>query len=183
MVPSVIAAAFAGVFTWTFLEYVIHRWLGHDRRFNRTPFAVEHLQHHVVGDYFAPGWKKALAAVVLTVALSALGSLVVPLAAGAAYVAGLMGFYLAYEVVHRRLHTHLGFGAYGRFLRRHHFHHHLVDGRTNHGVTTPLWDVVFGTFRRASHIKVPRKLCMAWLLDPATGSVREELSATWSLGK
>ena len=35
-------AALLGVLSWTFLEYVIHRWMGHDRRFRRTPFGVEH---------------------------------------------------------------------------------------------------------------------------------------------
>ena len=62
---------------------------------------------------------------------------------GAAYVAGLVGFYGVYEWLHRREHTHAGIGPYGRWARRHHFHHHFVDGRTNHGVTSPIWDLVF----------------------------------------
>jgi hypothetical protein len=32
-------------------------------------------------------------------------------------------------------------------------------------------------------IPVPRKLCMPWLLDPATGDVRVEHRATYQLGK
>lgn len=93
---------------------------------------------------------------------------------GVAYVLGLIGFYGAYEVLHRREHTHPGIGAYGRWARRHHFHHHFADARVNHGVTSPLWDLVFGTYRRPGVIKVPARLCMAWLLDPATGDVRAE---------
>ena len=53
MIAIVVAAA-CGVVTWTLLEYVIHRWMGHDRRFRRTPFGKEHLRHHVEGGYFAP---------------------------------------------------------------------------------------------------------------------------------
>jgi hypothetical protein len=32
-------------------------------------------------------------------------------------------------------------------------------------VTTPIWDLVFGTYRKPAKIKVPSKLAMAWLLD------------------
>ena len=32
--------------------------------------------------------------------------------------------YVTYEVIHRRLHTHPGATAYGRWAQRHHLHHH-----------------------------------------------------------
>jgi len=46
-------AGVSGILTWTLLEYLIHRWGGHDRRFRRTPFGKEHVRHHIEGDYFA----------------------------------------------------------------------------------------------------------------------------------
>ncbi len=180
---GVIAAAASGVLTWTLLEYLIHRWMGHDRRFRRTPFGVEHIRHHVEGNYFAPTWKKMIAAAVITVVVGVPAAALVGTAAGVAYVAGLICFYGIYEWLHRREHTHAGIGPYGRFVRRHHFHHHFADGRTNHGVTTPIWDLVFGTYETPTIIKVPPKLCMAWLLDPSTGDIREEHRATYQLGK
>ena len=33
------------------MEYVIHRWLGHDPRFRPNPFAAEHVRHHGQGDF------------------------------------------------------------------------------------------------------------------------------------
>lgn len=176
-----IAAVAVGVLTWTFLEYVIHRWMGHDRRFRKTPFGAEHVRHHSEGNHFAPYWKKLIAfglfAVVLGIpAIALLGTSV-----GAAYTAGLLGFYLVYEWVHRREHTHAGIGPYGRFLRRHHFHHHFSDTAQNHGVTTPIWDFVFGTYQTPAQIRVPAKLCMTWLLDPATGDVRAEHRGAYQL--
>ncbi len=33
MSPGIVIAAAAGAFTWTFLEYLIHRFMGHDRRY------------------------------------------------------------------------------------------------------------------------------------------------------
>ena len=176
-----ILAAACGVLTWTLLEYVLHRWLGHDRRFRRNPFGVEHIRHHVEGNYFAPSWKKLIAAVVFALVIAVPAILVAGTSLGLAYVGGLIGFYALYEWLHRREHTHAGIGPYGRFVRRHHFHHHFVDGRTNHGVTTPLWDLVFRTYDHPSVIRVPQKLCMAWLRDPSTGAIRAEHAGTYQL--
>lgn len=175
-----IAAALAGMATWTLLEYVIHRWGGHDRRFRKSPFGIEHVRHHAEGNYFAPTWKKLIVASVFAIVVG-VPAFALAGTAGLAYVGGLLVCYAAYEWLHRREHTHAGIGPYGRFVRRHHFHHHFVDGRTNHGVTTPLWDLVFGTYQRPSQIPVPRKLCMAWLLDPSTGDIRSEHAATYQL--
>ena len=178
-----IVAIVSGVLTWTLLEYLIHRWMGHDRRFKRTPFGVEHIRHHIEGNYFAPTWKKIIVAALVACVVLVPAIAIAGVGHGIAYVAGLIVCYAAYEVLHRREHTHPGIGPYGRFVRRHHFHHHFVDGRTNHGVTTPLWDFVFGTYERPTIIKVPRRLCMAWLLDPSTGDVRPEHAGTYVLGK
>ncbi len=180
MIAAVVVAALLGVLTWSLLEYCIHRWMGHDRRFRRTPFAREHTRHHAEGDYFAPTRSKLIAAgslaIVLGVPVALLGG-----AIGLAWLGGVLGFYGAYELLHRREHTHAGIGAYGRWARRHHFHHHFVDGRTNHGVTSPLWDLVFGTYRRPSTIPVPARLCMPWLRDPQTGGIRPEHAGTFRM--
>jgi sterol desaturase/sphingolipid hydroxylase (fatty acid hydroxylase superfamily) len=178
---DVVAAIALGVLTWTFLEYLIHRWMGHDRRFRRSPFGIEHVRHHIEGNYFAPTWKKLIAAAIVTAVLCGPAIAIAGAQVGISYVGGLIVFYGVYEWLHRREHTHPGLGAYGRWARRHHFHHHFVDGRRNHGVTTPIWDFVFGTYQKPTVIRVPTKLCMAWLLDPATGDVRSEYAATYQL--
>ena len=183
MILRAALAAAAGVASWTLLEYLIHRWMGHDRRFRRTPFGVEHIRHHIEGDYFAPTWKKLIVAAVVGAAVIGPALTLAGTAAGTAYVGAFLAFYGVYEWLHRRDHTHPGIGPYGRWARRHHFHHHFVDGRTNFGVTSPVWDRVFGTYREPTVIRVPPKLVMAWLLDPATGDIRAEHAGTYQLGK
>lgn len=175
--------AFAlGVLTWSFLEYTIHRWLGHDRRLVwRTPFGVEHTAHHSRGNYFAAWYKKALAALLAIALVAPLAILVGGTGPGVAYTAGFVGFYLVYELVHRLLHVWQGVGPYARWARRHHFFHHFHDPRLNHGVTSPIWDLVFGTYRRPERIAVPKKLAMRWLVDPLTGTVRSGLAADYQL--
>lgn len=180
MTGSLALASALGALTWTLLEYCIHRWLGHDRRLRGNPFGVEHVRHHSEGNYFAATSKKimvtGLAAIVFGAPAVALAG-----ATGAAWAAGLVAFYVVYELLHRREHTHAGIGAYGRWARRHHFHHHFVDPRKNHGVTSPLWDLVFGTYARPSTIPVPERLCMPWLRDPLTGGIRTEHATTFVL--
>jgi sterol desaturase/sphingolipid hydroxylase (fatty acid hydroxylase superfamily) len=194
--PAAIAGI-AGVLSWTFLEYVLHRFLGHDKRTQPNFFSREHTRHHSEGNYFAPAWKKGAAALVTTAVVAPIAILLGGVAVGGTYTAGLMLMYLSYEWVHWRCHVHPGIGAYGRFIRRHHFSHHFTDPKKNHGVTTPIWDFVFGTFSPtgsptdsptgsrtgapAGRIRVPRRLAMVWLVDPATGDVRERFSGAYEL--
>ena len=175
------AAVICGVMTWSFLEYCIHRVLGHDRRTFPNPFGSEHTRHHAEGDYFAPTWKKSLVALAALLLVAPLAVWAVGLLYGPLYAVSFVTMYVSYEVVHRRAHTHAGFTAYGRYLRRHHFHHHFENPRSNHGVTSPIWDVVFGTLEKPSVIHVPRKLQMRWLADPATGEVREAHRPSYEL--
>lgn len=181
MTLSLALTALAGAFSWTFLEYVMHRWLGHDPRLRGNPFGVEHVRHHVEGNYFAPTWKKLIAATVAALVLSAPAVLALGTTHGLAFVAGLIAFYGVYEALHRLEHVTAGLGPYARWARRHHFTHHFVDARKNHGVTSPLWDIVFGTYLKPGMITVPRKLAMAWITDPRTGTVRADWAGTFAL--
>jgi len=168
-----------GAFCWTFVEYALHRGLGHRAR-ARNPFSVEHLKHHATVTWFAPTWKKGLAAIgVLSVTAPGL-----VWGFGAAGFAGAIGFascYVLYEWVHRRLHTHPGQTRYGRWARRHHLHHHFSRPRLNHGVTTPLWDWVFGTLDAPQVVQVPTRNALPWMLDGA-GALRPELAGEYVLG-
>jgi sterol desaturase/sphingolipid hydroxylase (fatty acid hydroxylase superfamily) len=179
---QVFIAALAGVAGWSLLEYLIHRFLGHDPRTRPNPFATEHVRHHSEGNYFAPTWKKLLTAALVVALLTWPAIAVAGPAPGIGFVLGFVFAYAGYEVLHRRDHTHPGRGPYGRWARRHHFHHHFGDPKSNHGVTSPIWDWVFGTCQRPDVIRVPRKLAMVWLVDPDSGELRTEHSAYYVLG-
>ncbi len=174
-------ACLSGVMAWSLLEYVLHRFLGHDKRTAPNFFAAEHTRHHSQGDYFAPTWKKALVATGMTGASSGLVAIAAGLDVGGAFGLGFGGFYSLYEILHRRLHTHRGLGAIGRFWRRHHFHHHFHNPKSNHGVTSPLWDIVFGTLEAPTVVMVPQRLAMPWLFDPATGELAADVEAHFRL--
>jgi sterol desaturase/sphingolipid hydroxylase (fatty acid hydroxylase superfamily) len=168
------ATFFGGCILWSFGEYALHRWVGHNPK-NQSDFADEHRTHHAQRFYFATARKKAMAVVPLvsvglTVATFCAG------APGAALVTGFAMAYIGYEFLHRRLHTHPPRGPIGRFLRRHHFAHHFNAPQSNHGVSSPVWDMVFGTLRAPGVIRVPEKHAMVWLVDPSNGDARPEFA-------
>jgi len=171
IVYSLLAAGLAGVVTWWGLEYVLHRFVGHMPR-GRSLFSREHRRHHAEGDYFAPTWRKVLGVSPVMLLVFAATALALGPLVGATYTTGLLGMYLSYEVFHRRLHTHPPRGRYGRWARRHHFHHHFVNPKANHGVTTPFGDIAMKTREPLGPIPVPERLAMSWLLDAETGDVK-----------
>ena len=170
---TVLFALLLGAFAWTFAEYALHDWVGHLTR-GRTDFSREHLEHHRREGYFAPTPKKARTAALVLVPLGLASTRLLGLA-GLAFTLGFAAAYLFYEVLHRRIHTHAPWNAYGRWARRHHLHHHHRDARTNHGVTSPLWDLVFGTLAPVEPVRVPRKRAPGWMVGD-TG----ELSSSYA---
>ena len=177
----ILLGALLGVLTWSLAEYGIHRFLGHHPALRgRNLFGYEHTAHHARGGYFGPTHLKVLAAAVV---LGLTGPPAVALfgAAGAAWAVGFIGFYAVYEWLHRQEHVRPGAGPYGRWARKHHFHHHFHNPRANHGVTSPVWDLVFGTYERPGTIVVPRRLAMPWVVDPQTGQVPPELAGEYAL--
>jgi hypothetical protein len=51
---------------------------------------------------------------------------------------------------------------------------------SNHGVSIPVWDLVFGTRREVERVRVPRRLALPWMLDD-TGALRPEFAEDYEL--
>ena len=58
----------SGVTLWTFMEYMLHRFLGHEHK-GKNFFKDEHSLHHQKVHYFAPATKKIAAAAIVSVSL------------------------------------------------------------------------------------------------------------------
>ena len=99
---------------------------------------------------------------------------------GVGVAMGCMLRYLFYEMLHWRAHARPPRGRYDLWLRRHHFHHHFGHPMANHGVSSSLWDHVYGTFERPERIRVPRRLAMGWLVD-GSGEVHPEFGDDYIL--
>ncbi len=157
-------AFLVGAAGWTLVEYILHRFVFHGASAQRLG-AKEHRRHHALVNYFAPWWQKALAAIAATAIMLPLLSLIAGVQLGGACTLGFISMYVLYEVLHRRAHTRPPRSHYGRWRRKNHFAHHFVDPRLAQGVTTPLWDRVFGTRLAVDRVRVPRRLAMSWLVD------------------
>ncbi|MCP4869236.1 MAG: hypothetical protein GY898_11020 [Proteobacteria bacterium] len=175
----IVVAAVLGALAWSFMEYVLHRFRGHAATGTST-FKTEHLTHHA-RDYFTPTGKKVVMAAGPVLGLALAGSLIAGPLLGLTFAAAFTAAYVHYEVVHRRLHTHAARGWYGRLIRRHHFFHHFGDARVNHGVTSPVWDIVFRTRARIDQVAVPARRAPVWMVDREAGVLRPGAEIDYTL--
>jgi 4-hydroxysphinganine ceramide fatty acyl 2-hydroxylase len=143
---------------------MLHHFLGHEHK-GKNFFKDEHSLHHQKVHYFAPAYKKIAAAAIVSVSLFVMLSLLMAWTSALAFVIGLMGMYGLYEYAHTRYHRKETVAKIFIVLRKHHFYHHFHQPKLNHGVTTRIWDRIFGTFHRVETVKVPRKMTMDWLMN------------------
>jgi sterol desaturase/sphingolipid hydroxylase (fatty acid hydroxylase superfamily) len=169
-----VAGALAGAVSWTAVEYGLHRFVMHEMRGRGLP-SVEHLKHHADVTYFSPASKKLASAAGTTAVAYPVAVVVAGRRWASAFTAGLIAMYFGYEVLHRRTHTHPPRDRYGRWARRSHMHHHFGAPMRNFGVTTPVWDRLWGTYEEPGVVTVPRRMAPAWMLDE-TGEVRAEFA-------
>lgn len=149
--PALLLAFALGLMTWTLLEYLLHRNLFHFRPDPDSELQqdVAYLIHGVHHDYpydpdrlVMPPIATAVFAVVIGLPLH---FLLGPHLFRPAF-SGLLAGYLWYDFTHYAVH-HVKFrGSAGRWLRRHHLRHHFATPGQCFGVTSPFWDLVFGTY-------------------------------------
>lgn len=155
---------FFGIILWTFTEYMLHRFLGHEHK-GKNFFKNEHFQHHAKFNYFAPAHKKIISALILFAALLTVGGLIFPILNVLFFLTGFFGMGTLYEVTHFRYHSKEPVAPVFIILRKHHFYHHFHNPKVNHGVTTRFWDRVFGTFIPVERVNIPEQMIMDWLMD------------------
>ena len=129
----------AGLLSWSLLEYTFHRWVYHK---GRTPAHRGHTIHHQ-----SPQMLIAMPWFIVT-ALNAVIWFVFAYTLQTHFVLGFMAAILTgfvfYGLFHH-IHHHFNFrNARYRRMRAHHIIHHQYPN-VNFGVTSRLWDHVFGT--------------------------------------
>lgn len=132
----------AGLWTWTFLEYWIHRVVLHHFPY----FSDQHDVHHEEPKSYIGVNSFGVLAAYAVVGLS-LGQLF-SFPVSAAFIAGIMAMYVVYISIHHQLHhrNRRRFGPMMTHLWEHHASHHR-GGNYDFGVSTTLWDMIFRTKR------------------------------------
>jgi sterol desaturase/sphingolipid hydroxylase (fatty acid hydroxylase superfamily) len=129
----------AGVFAWTLMEYVFHRWMYH----MGLPITTEgHEKHHQ--DPTAYIAMPAIVTPLLFLPIWAVFSAWLHIAGFASVMGGFFGGFIAYSFMHHSLHHYKMPIPWLRHLQSQHRIHHALP-ESNFGVTTRFWDRVFGT--------------------------------------
>jgi hypothetical protein len=189
-----LASFLIGGLAWSAGEYAIHRFVGHGPKRQVSPtrlgkftlkgiaaeFNSEHLAHHADPRYFAPTSRKLRAAAIGVPLLGALAAPFFGVRRSTHFALGFGLVYGGYEVIHRHIHTRPPGGRYGAWVRHHHLLHHHKTPRHNHGVTSPLWDIVCSSYTPIEVVRIPRHAAPSWLLDEQ-GEVQPQYRAQYEL--
>ncbi len=140
-----------GIFIWTLTEYLLHRFVFHYVPTSPLGQRIHFLTHGVHHDY--PNDSKRLVmppSVSIPLAAAFYGLFL--LLAGPSFVspfyAGFLFGYICYDEIHYATHHAPMKGRLGQFLKHHHVLHHYREPEKRFGVSSPLWDYVFGTVDR-----------------------------------
>lgn len=139
-----------GVFFWTLVEYVIHRYAFHHEPKTRIGKQFHFIVHGVHHDYPNDAKRLVMPPVVsipLALVFYGLFFLIFGRLAPAVW-AGLAAGYVCYDSIHYAIHHFpMKAGILNR-LKQHHLRHHFHNDHAGYGVSSPLWDYVFRTNRR-----------------------------------
>ena len=138
-----------GLLVWSLTEYLMHRFVFHFTPRGKLMETAHFVFHGVHHDY--PRDSKRL---VMPPAVS------IPLAFfyyygfkflfGVYFIppffAGFVVGYLCYDMIHYATHHLRMEKGVWLYLKKHHTRHHYMDPDNNYGVSSPLWDFVFGTY-------------------------------------
>lgn len=138
----------AGFLITTFIEYCLHRWLFHfnaKTKDERLQLFLLHGYHHEFPNdpmrlVLPPIGIWPVALIVAVIWWAVFRSYWFPIFAGTA--AG----YIAYDWTHYYTHYFNPKRGIGRWLKRYHMLHHHDSPNHRYGITSPLWDLVFGTY-------------------------------------
>ncbi|WGH75953.1 sterol desaturase family protein [Tenacibaculum tangerinum] len=138
---------FAGLFVFTLVEYLMHRYVYHIKPHTHTMEDMSYKMHGVHHDY--PKDKKRLAMPpILALILATLFFILYRVILGDLVFGFLAGFLMGctiYLTIHYSVHI---FRVHKKFLKTlwyHHAVHHYRQPNKAFGVSSPLWDYVFNT--------------------------------------
>lgn len=141
----------SGILSWGLLEYGLHRFVFHyDARspLGRKLVYAAHLAHH--DDPRATN--RIFSSLIISAPLAAAYWLLAWIASGSTRAAsflfaGVVLGYFYYEWLHFRMHHRRARLRLFRYLRKYHLLHHYKTPELRFGVSSPLFDIIFGTFR------------------------------------
>jgi 4-hydroxysphinganine ceramide fatty acyl 2-hydroxylase len=138
----------SGLFVWTFVEYVMHRYLFHYVPPGKIGERLHFIFHGVHHDY--PSDKRRLVmppsvSIPLAIGFYYLYKIILPVDFFWGFFASFLFGYLVYDIGHYAMH-HFNFKS-GIFkkIKHHHMIHHFQQPEKGYGVSSGLWDRIFNS--------------------------------------
>ncbi|CAM0139326.1 unnamed protein product [Umbelopsis sp. WA50703] len=141
-----------GIFTWSLLEYTLHRFLFHmddnlpDHWFALLlHFTLHGIHHYLPMDKYRLVFPPVLTCIVGAPVILFAHSAFMPSFAHA-FIAGAWAAYVCYDCTHYFLHhASIGAPAHLKEMKRYHLAHHYKNYESGYGITSKVWDYVFST--------------------------------------
>jgi len=131
-----------GAIFFTFLEYAVHAWLFH--KDHPLKVFIEGHAHHHQNPFSYDAMPFFMSAVIASF-FAWLFHFFMPTSDALAIVGGMTLGYFNYGIMHHIMHRREFSSRYWRYMQEFHFVHHKKP-LLNHGITTDIWDRVFGTY-------------------------------------
>ena len=139
-----------GILLWTLIEYLIHRYIFHYEPKSHLGKRLHYIVHGVHHDYpndarrlvMPPSISVPLAVLFYLLFLLIFGRL------APSVFAGLIFGYVCYDMLHYATHHFPMKRGLWLWLKQYHLRHHYKDDDIGFGISSPLWDYVFGTTRK-----------------------------------
>jgi sterol desaturase/sphingolipid hydroxylase (fatty acid hydroxylase superfamily) len=158
---SIVPLLTIGLFSWSVFEYVMHRFIFHydaQSRLGRKFLYHAHVSHHD-----NPVAKGGLSSSLILGAPIGIAYWILAWAMTGSWAVaswlfiGLVAGFFSYKWVHFQCHHRRSRVRLLRYLRHYHLLHHYKTPELRFGVTSPLFDLVFGTFRSTPSLSVSQR--------------------------
>jgi sterol desaturase/sphingolipid hydroxylase (fatty acid hydroxylase superfamily) len=135
-----------GLFVWSFIEYILHRFVFHYVPKPKWAQRLHFIFHGVHHDYPSDALRLVMppsASIPLALGFYFLFNALLPENYALAFFPGFIIGYLGYDMTHYAIH-HFNFKAnFWKKIKQHHMLHHYSDPTKGYGVSSPLWDKIF----------------------------------------
>ena len=133
---------FSGWFTWTFFEYVLHRFWMHDKeKGDDSPMAQRHHHHHThPTDIKVTAFQRSMLLLIVFALVSLSLWFVIYFLVIAGFVFGFAGYTMMHWILHQRWSAKL----FPR-MQKFHIYHHCKFPNSCYGISVCWWDLWFKT--------------------------------------
>uniref|UniRef100_A0A7S3ND61 Fatty acid hydroxylase domain-containing protein n=1 Tax=Euplotes harpa TaxID=151035 RepID=A0A7S3ND61_9SPIT len=139
-----------GAFLWTLIEYCLHRFLFHLELFipdNRYLYTLHYVLHGVHHAFPMDGGRLVMPPVLgipYYYLLYGIFSSLISMEVCHGLAVGVIFAYVCYDLGHYYFHHEQPI-KWMEYRKKYHMYHHYKDPDNGYGITTSLWDTVFGT--------------------------------------